>query len=200
MALSAASPQGTTASRVLNKLKYAMTDVADDISTAETGDIVVMLDASDNYTPKYADADNIREMTRAVVSIADANTPLLAANSGKPHLVENVSADRTFTLPAPAVGLDFELIATVRAADGHDWIIDTGSNTNYFMGGVVHLDNDAVGAGVEVVAVLPDGNSNSKLQINLPNGGTCVRFISDGTLWIVSGFAVSVTAPAFADQ
>lgn len=31
-------------------------------------------------------------------------------------------------------------------------------------------------------------------------GGTRVRVICDGTLWTVSGQAVSVTAPAFADQ
>lgn len=135
-----------------------------------------------------------------VIAVPNANTTLSAADSGKPLLVANVSADRTFTLPAAAAGLDFEFIATVGAADGHDWIISTGSNTNYFVGAVVHLDTDANAAGDEVVVVAPDGDSNSKLQINLPEGGTTVRFICDGTLWTVSGFAVSATAPAFADQ
>ena len=134
------------------------------------------------------------------VSVGDAAYSVLAANTGKPHLVANVSADRTFTLPTAEAGLDFEFIATVGAADGHDWIISTGSNTNYFVGGLVHLDTDSVGAGIEVVGVAPDGNSNSKLQINLPQGGTRVRVICDGTLWTVSGFAVSATAPSFADQ
>lgn len=134
------------------------------------------------------------------VELGDANATLSALNSGKPHLVANVSADRTFTLPPVADGLDFELIAQVGAADGHDWIITTGSDTNYFLGGVVHLDTDADAAGDEVVVVGSDLNSNSKLQINLPNAGTRVRFICDGTLWTVSGFAVSATAPTFADQ
>lgn len=138
--------------------------------------------------------------TGSPVAVGNANYTVSAENSGKPHLVANVSADRTFTLPAPKAGLDFEFIAQVGAADGHDWIITTGSDTNYFVGGIVHLDTDAVAAGIEVVAVAPDGNSNSKLQINLPAGGTCVRLICDGTLWTVSGFAVSATAPAFADQ
>lgn len=133
-------------------------------------------------------------------AVGNENTALSAANSGKPHLVANVSADRTFTLPAAAAGLDFELIATVGAADGHDWIISSGSNTNYFVGAIVHLDTDSDAAGDEVVVVAPNGSSNSKLQINLPQGGTVVRLICDGTLWTVSGFAVSVTAPAFADQ
>jgi hypothetical protein len=135
-----------------------------------------------------------------VIAVADANTSILAANSGKPHLVANVSADRTFTLPTAAAGLDFELIATVGAADGHDWIISTGSNTNYFVGAITHMDSDADAAGDEIVTVAPNGSSNSKLQINLPQGGTMVRVICDGTLWCVYGRAVSTTAPTFADQ
>lgn len=134
------------------------------------------------------------------VSVGDANYSVLAANSGKPHLVANVSADRTFTLPTAEAGLDIEFIATVGAADGHDWIISTGSNTNYFTGAIVHLDTDADAAADEIVVVAPNGSSNSKLQINLPQGGTRVRVICDGTLWTVSGFAVSTTAPSFADQ
>lgn len=136
----------------------------------------------------------------SAVAVADANTTILAADSGKPHLVANVSADRTFTLPAAAAGLDYTFIATVGAADGHDWILTTGSDTNYFVGAIVHVDTDSDAAGDEIVVVSPDGNSNSKLQINLPQGGTNVRLICNGTLWTVSGFAISTTAPSFADQ
>lgn len=139
-------------------------------------------------------------LNNSPVSVGDANYTVLAANSGKPHLVANVSADRTFTLPTAEAGLDYEFIATVGAADGHDWIINTGSDTNYFVGAIIHLDSDAQDAADELVLVAPDGNSNSKLQINLPQGGTRVRLICDGTLWCVSGFAMSTTAPSFADQ
>ena len=134
------------------------------------------------------------------VAVGDANYTVLPENSGKLHMVANVSADRTITLPSPVDGLVFEFIATVSAADGHDWIFTTGSDTNYFTGSIVHLDTDADSAADEVVVVAPDGNSNSKLQINLPQGATKVRFVCDGTLWNVDGFAVSVTAPTFADQ
>lgn len=139
-------------------------------------------------------------LTSSPVAVGDANYTVLAANSGKPHLVANVSADRTFTLPTARAGLDYEFIAQVGAADGHDWIITTGSDTNYFLGGITHLDSDADAAGDEIVTVAPDGNSNSKLQINLPQGNTVVRVICDGTLWTVCGQAVSTTAPTFADQ
>lgn len=134
------------------------------------------------------------------VAVADADYSILAANSGRPHLVANVSADRTFTFPAEADGLEFEFYAQVAAADGHDWIFDTGSNTNYFLGGVVFLDSDAADTGDEVSTVGSDLNSNSKFQINLPDAGTYLKFICDGTLWTVSGMVISTTAPAFADQ
>lgn len=151
-------------------------------------------------TATAAEINAAADVSGRIVSVSDANTTILAANSGKPHIVANVSADRTFTLPSPSAGLDFEFIADVVAADGHDWIIDTGSNTNYFTGSIVHVDTDANDAGDEIVVVAPNGSSNSKLQINVPQGGTRVRLISNGTTWNVSGFAVSATAPAFADQ
>lgn len=130
-----------------------------------------------------------------VVAVADANTTILATNSGKWHLVANVSADRTFTLPAPAEGLYFPFVAQVGAADGHDWIIDTGSDTNFFLGGVLHVDDAPAADGIH-----PDLNSNSKLQVNLPEGGTVVHLYCDGTNWTVWGTVVSAAAPAFADQ
>ena len=42
MALSAGADQNQTTSRILNKLQYAVTDIAADITTAATGDIVLM--------------------------------------------------------------------------------------------------------------------------------------------------------------
>ena len=155
---------------------------------------------STQVTATAAEINSAADVSGRLVDVGDANTSLTVANSGKPHVVANVSADRTFTLPTPASGLEYELIADVVAADGHDWIIDTGSDTNYFTGGVVHLDTDAGSGGDEVVVVSPDGNSNSKLQVNVPDSGTRIKFVSDGTLWTVSGFVASATAPAFSDQ
>ena len=135
-----------------------------------------------------------------LVSIADENTAISAANSGSPHVIANVSADRTFTLPTPASGLEYRFFPKLNAADGHDWIFDTGSNTNYFVGGVTFLDSDAGSGADELSLVAPDGDSNSKFQINLPQPGTMLHFICDGTLWVVGGVVCSTTAPAFADQ
>jgi hypothetical protein len=50
------------------------------------------------------------------------------------------------------------------AADATDFIIDTGADANFFIGGVTFHDTDD-GA---VSVVFSDGNSNSKLQVNVP--------------------------------
>lgn len=207
---------GGTLSRILNKFQYAIANLASASGALATNDRIPVADTSDDYEMKYAtpaevltaglngataaEVNAAADVSARRVAVADANYQMLAANSGKPHLVANVSADRTFTFPAVADGLEFEFIAQVGAADGHDWIFTTGSNTNYFVGGVVHLDTDASTGAAEVVLVAPDLDSNSKLQINLPAGGTRLKFVCDGTLWTVAGFAVSATAPAFADQ
>lgn len=151
-------------------------------------------------TATAAELNAAADVSSRVVQLTDANYTVLAANSGKPHMVPNVSSDRTITLPAEAAGLDFEFIAQVGAADGHDWIFKTTSNTNYFVGAVIHVDTDADSGNSTTALVAPDGNSNSQLQINLPQGCTKVRFICDGTLWTVEGTVYSVTAPGFTDQ
>jgi hypothetical protein len=135
------------------------------------------------------------------VAVPDAATyTLLAADTGKVHLMPNLTADCTISLPAEQAGLSYKFVYSGVAADAQDWIITSGSDTNYFTGGVVHLDSDSDAAGDEVVIVYPDGNSNSKLTVNTPNGGTVIEVICTGTLWVVNGQAVGATAPVFADQ
>jgi hypothetical protein len=115
-------------------------------------------------------------------------------------MVANVSADRTYTFPAEADGLEFLFLPDLNAADDFDWIFNTESDTNFFTGGVMFLDTDAGAGADELSLVVPDGNSNSKFQINLPQPGTQLRFICNGTTWNVSGIVCSTTAPAFTDQ
>src|SRR5690242_314186 len=66
MALSE-NQQGTTTNRLLNKLQYAVTNVAAANSTVAGSDVVVTLDASDNYTPKYSTVDQLVLSDGAVV-------------------------------------------------------------------------------------------------------------------------------------
>lgn len=137
--------------------------------------------------------------TQPVVKVTDAATyAILAADSGKVHIMPNLTADCVLSLPTPAAGLNYKFIYGGVAEDAQDWTFNTGSNTNYFLGGVAgHDDDDG-----DCLVVYPDGNSNSILKIDTPNAGTSVEFLSDGTLWYVNGSVVSGTDThsAFSDQ
>jgi len=151
----------------------------------------------------------VATFTAAPVFTAGTTTPaiqvpdgaaytVLAANSGKLHLVLNQAQDATLTLPTAAAGLQFSFISTMEAADGHDWIIDTGSDTNFFKGGLIFNDSDAAD-GIDLLSA-PDGDSNSILQVNLPSVSTVVNMYCDATNWFIWGRVFSTTAPAFSDQ
>lgn len=138
---------------------------------------------------------------KGIVNVGDnATYTVLVKNSGKIHVVPNLTADCTFSLPDAEDGLDYTFVYGGVAADAQDWILDTGSDTNFYLGGVAHLDTDAGSAGDEVVPVASDGDSNSKLSVLVPDVGTSVRLMCDGTNWFLSGQVVGATAPTFADQ
>ena len=217
MALSAGADNNQTTSRALKKLHYAMTEVAADITTAATGDIVLMLDASDNYEPKYADSANVFELmgitataaeinasaaaASRIVNVTDAATySVLAADSGKIHIMPNFTASCTLTLPTAAAGLEYLFIGKAVAADAQDWIIKSPSATNYFIGGVAFADTDA-GAGADEIhaGIWSNGSTNDFLTVVTPSAGTRILVVCDGTNWIVNGQVFSATVPAFSD-
>lgn len=133
------------------------------------------------------------------IAVTDAATyTVLAANSGKPHIIPDLTADCVLSLPTAAAGLFYEFWYSGVAADAHDWQFDTGSDTNFYLGGFVELD----ASGNTVVAEAPDGNSNSIVNILTPGVGTIVKMYCDGTNWYLSGTVQSDTADAvtWADQ
>lgn len=134
---------------------------------------------------------NIGDTTAYTVKITD---------TGKVHVVPNLTADLTITLPTAAAGLDYTFIYGGVAADAQDWIIDAGSDANFFLGGLAHLDTDAGSGGDEVVPIAGDGDSNSILTVLVPDVGTSVRLLCDGTNWFVTGQVVGATVPTFANQ
>lgn len=217
MALSANADQNQTTSRILNKLQYAMTDVAADITTATTSDIIPMLDASDGYEVKYADSANVFELMGITATAAEINAAadsasrfvnvtdaatytVLAADSGKIHIMPNFTASCTLTLPTAASGLEYTFIGKAVAADAQDWIIKSPSATNYFLGGVSFADTDA-GAGADEIhaGIWSNGSSNDFLTVVTPGAGTRIHVICDGTNWIANGQVFSATVPAFSD-
>lgn len=152
-------------------------------------------------TATAAEINAAADVSGRIVNVTDAASyTVLAANSGKPHIMPDFTASCTLALPTAASGLEYEFYYKGVAADAQNWVINTGSNTNFFLGGLVHLDTDAGAAGDEVVPIAGDGNSNSKLTVVTPDVGTWVKVVCDGTNWILSGYVVSATVPSFADQ
>lgn len=136
-----------------------------------------------------------------IVTVSDAATyTVLAANSGKIHILPDFTASCTLTLPTAAAGLNYTFIGKGVAADAQNWIFNTGSAAAYYLGGLSFADADAGAASDEIHAgVYPDGNSNDVMTIVTPAAGTVIYLICDGTNWIVNGQVVSATVPTFAD-
>lgn len=127
------------------------------------------------------------------VAVTDATTyTVLAANSGKIHIIPDLTADCVLTLPTAAAGLFYEFWYGGFTADAQDWQIKTGSDTNFYLGGFVELD----ASGNTVVQEIPDGNSNSMVSILTPGAGTLIKFYCDGTNWFLNGTVQSDTADA----
>ena len=132
----------------------------------------------------------------APVSLADAAVTLTnATHSGRVLLVPDGGQDNTYTLPAPIAGAVFRFVYAGGAADATDAFIVTPGNTNFYIGGVTFLDSDNA-----ISSVFSDGNSNSSIQINVPQAFDITIVGKDTTNYQIFGNVTSTTAPAFADQ
>jgi hypothetical protein len=126
---------------------------------------------------------------------ADTAVTIDVEDSGRLHIIPDLAADCVFTLPSAAAGLSYEFIYSGVTTDTSDWSFDAGSDTNFMLGGVLWQ----IGAGAAEF-LGPDGNSNSKLSVVVPEPGTWIKLVCDGTNWVVTGLVVAATTPAFADQ
>ena len=133
-----------------------------------------------------------------------ATDTLTAAESGNTVIVgplaAGLAADAIFTLPSATDGMYFKFVYVGGAADAQDFQINTGSDTNYFIGGVSQSDPD--NGGDDTVVYHPDLDSNSRVNILTPDAGTVVEVWCDGTNWFLAGKVVSATdtGVTFADQ
>ena len=136
----------------------------------------------------------------APVSLADdAVTLTEATHAGRLLIGNDLTADRIVTLPTPIAGMHFRFVGPNIASageDGHAFIISAGTgNSIYFQGQVSFLDIDGNANSV----VGSDGNSNELLTINVPGHYDVECIGVSSTVWRVTGFVSSDTAPAFAD-
>ena len=130
------------------------------------------------------------------ITLGDENTTLTAtANAGRINVVPAITGNRTLTLPSPTAGVWFRFIYGGAAEEAENLIIDTGSDTNFFIGGVVHLDSDA-----DNVSVYSDGNSNSTLTLTDFGIFEINVLAKDSTNWIIWGYQQGADVPAFGDQ
>ena len=135
-------------------------------------------------------------MGDAPVALGDEDKTLDAAtHSGRTLVVPAVTANRTITLPAPVAGQTYKLIYGGAAEETENLIIVTPGNSNFFLGGVVHMNSDA-----DNVSVYSDGNSNSKLTLT-DFGIFEINIVAkDSTNYYIWGYQEGADAPAFADQ
>ena len=130
-------------------------------------------------------------INQQVVEVGDETAyDVLAANSGKLHVIPDLTGDLTMDLPAEAAGLYYKFIYVGGAADAQDWIIDSENNTNFFTGGLNTFDDDDTGA----TPVYSDNSDDSICTVLTPGTGTEVEIWSDGTIWFINGTVVSGTA------
>lgn len=165
----------------------------------------ILWDASDEdlkFTGVNIVLDSSSAIENSVVTIADTDPyTILAASSGKTHVIPAMGQDGDIDFPAEAAGLYYRFIYGGAADEANDFIFDTGSNTNYFIGGVAFNDTDAGNGADEVHAgVYSNGSTNSKFTLNNISIGTIIEFHCNGTQWNVSGIVFSDTVPSFGDQ
>jgi len=135
-------------------------------------------------------------MGDAPVALGDEDKTLDAAtHSGRTLVVPALAANRTITLPAPVAGQCYKLIYGGAAEETENLIIVTPGNTNFYIGGIVHLDSNA-----DNVSVYSDGNSNSSLTLTDSGLFEVNIMAKDSTNYYIWGYAEGADAPAFADQ
>ena len=135
-------------------------------------------------------------MGDATVALGDEDKTLdNATHSGRTLVVPALAANRTITLPAPVAGAHFKFIYGGAAEEAENLIIITPGNTNFFIGGVIHLDSNA-----DNVSVYSDGNSNSKLTLTDFGLFEINILAKDSTNYYIWGQAEGADVPAFADQ
>ena len=169
-------------------------------ATAREDLVHVVDDPSGTPINKKVTVGEMANALNAPVSLADANVTLTeATHAGRLLIGNDLTADRTLTLPTPIAGMEFRIVGpniASAAEDGHDLIISAGTgNSIYFQGQVSFLDIDGDANSV----VGSDGNSNEVFQINVPGHYDITLVGVSATIWRISGFVASDTAPTFAD-
>lgn len=134
-------------------------------------------------------------IVQAPVFVADA-TPytVLAADSGKLHIILEQTSSITLNLPVIAAGLSYKFIMGGVATEAQNWVI-VATTPSFYNGGIAWTDlNDAES---NLAVVYANGTSHLTLTVTTPAAGTGLEIYSNGTEWFVHGTVISDSTPAF---
>lgn len=134
-------------------------------------------------------------VVQAPVFVADA-TPytVLAADSGKLHIILEQTSNLTLNLPVIAAGLHYKFVMGGVATEAQNWIL-VATTPSFYNGGIAWTDlNDAES---NLAVVYANGTSHLTLTVVTPAAGTVMEIYSNGTEWFVHSTVISDTTPAF---
>ncbi len=181
-----------TISRILNKLAYAMSEVAADVTTVATDDKVVIFDLSAG-TIKYATPREIRDgqlLSQTPVSLTATTVLTKALHEGRPLLMGASGAALTFTLPA-ATGSGDRYLFVVSVVNTSNYLIKASAGTMLFTGTIIGAS--ITDSATDAARTWTAGASDDSLLLNgTTRGGVTkgdfIEFVDcSATQWFVRG-------------
>jgi len=141
-----------------------------------------------------AEINGAADVSARYIATGDVTTYSVATtDSGKVINIGTLSTDCAITLPTASAGLEYTFVSAAITDQAAVITIAADTTAGVFAGGVMHADSDSTTVG----SVVPDGTDYS-IVITNPQAGTSVKFVSDGTGWILSGFVLAAAAPTYA--
>lgn len=128
------------------------------------------------------------------VIVPDA-TPyaVLAADSGKKHIIAEQAASITLNLPVHSVGLEYEFCMGGVATEAQNWVF-VATTPSFLNGGVHWADLNSVASNTAVV--YGNGTSHLTLTVVTPAAGSIIRaYAIAGGEWLLNCIVVSDTTP-----
>lgn len=132
----------------------------------------------------------------AHVLLTDADTSITTADHAfRTLIIPNISDNRTYTLPTPAVDTWFHFVYLPLVADSHTLTVATLTNGSHFYeGGIVHTDtNLGVGSVPDSDMVFGNGTNHDKFKILSAKGADFWIWGKSSTVWYIWGTSIGDT-------